>query len=156
MNIETETPATTRRLAPSEPARFCSRCAAPPPAPDAERRPAFERVCAACGLGVYLTSPAGPPPSTSFIVVSQDLQVSAVSQGAERIVGKEEKVCGSPVTSVLACPDGEAALRRALRRAALGFREASTLPVRAGGGTATAHVLPCGPPRAALVALIAV
>lgn len=155
MRADTETPATTKPQAAGEATRFCSRCASPPPPAEEDRRPAFERVCSACGLGVYLTSPAGSLPGSSFIVVSDDMQVSAVSEAAERVVGPEDEVGGSPLGSVLTSPRGEPALRRAVRRAALGFREASTLPVTVDGAPYTAHVLPCGPPRAALVTLLA-
>lgn len=153
MSTET-TRARTKPIATAEPARFCSRCAEPPVATENERRPAFDRVCASCGLGVYLVSPAGPPPVATYIVVSEDLKLAAVSEAAEKLLGEEQEMVGKPLGSVLTSPEGEAALRRAVRRAALGFREATSLPVRSGRTRFTARVLPCGPPRAALVALI--
>lgn len=143
----------------AERVRFCSRCAAHAE-PDAHERPAA-RVCARCGMGVYLSCAreALGTLGTFFVVVTEDLRVTAVSEGAESILGTEDAVVGTQLTSLMSSPLGDDALRRTVRRAAVGVREPGAVPVAPaapegrGFGPLEARVSPCGPPRAALIAL---
>jgi hypothetical protein len=68
-------------------------------------------------------------------------------------------VVGMPITTVLACPDGDAQLTRTLARAAGSGREVVNTTVtpasQPGGrkGPLAARIAGCGPPRAALLVL---
>jgi PAS domain-containing protein len=152
----------SKEAAPEAPAhgervRFCSRCGALPEDAEAEL-PRFQRVCGDCGMGVYLSAPAGARRAlaVAFLVVTEDLRVSAVSEAAERIFGAEAGIAGTPLTALLAGLEGDEPLRRAVRRAALGAQEIVELPVTAAPAAARrslAVIAPCGPPRAALVGI---
>ena len=140
--------------------RFCSRCAATSDGhgrTGAGRR--FNRVCDGCGMGVMLTCAAEMLPSAgaAFLVVTGDLRVSALSESAERIFGREAGVVDQPVTAILSAVDPDGALEPALRRAAAGAGETASVPVRAAGrrrgGTLSARIGTCELPRAALVVL---
>ena len=140
--------------------RFCSRCAAEA-SREAGDRPRAVRVCSACGMGVYLecAPEALGTLGTFFLVVTGDLVVSAVSQGAEELFGPERSLLGSRIETLVSCPLGDERMARTLRHAARGARDAEMLPLEpvaedAGGfGALEAHVSTCGPPRAALVAI---
>lgn len=140
--------------------RFCTRCAATEP--DGQLAPyGFNRVCSHCGMGVMLSAPSASIASSgaAFLVVTREGRISAVSEPAEYLVGEEAGLLGMPVTTAVTCPDGDEHLVRCVARAAGGGREtpdlAVTAAVRASGkyGRLGAHVVSCGPPRAALVVL---
>ncbi len=82
-----------------------------------------------------------------------------VSEAAERFVGPEEDLLGSPLESALSSPLGDEALGRAVRRAATIGRELVSMPVRVATPderrfrTLVGRIANCGPPRAALVLL---
>lgn len=144
----------------AERVRFCSRCGELADGRHSEG-PGRSRVCTACGMGVYLecTRDALGSLGTFFLVVGEDLRVAAVSEGAEGIFGEEEGLVGAPLEELLTSPLGEDSLTRTVRRAALGVREHVAVPIEAavdsarGFGRLEARVSPCGPPRAALVAI---
>lgn len=138
-------------------ARFCTRCGTVS-RQEAHERLRFERVCADCGMGVYLSCPADPLPP-SFLIVTGEGLIAAVSDGAEAIVGPEPGLVGSALGSLLTADDGGDVLERAVRRAALGMVEESTLFVRVASpegralGRIRTRIFACGPPRAALVTI---
>ena len=144
----------------AERVRFCSRCGTLAE-PGGQDRPGFRRVCTECGMGVYLTCAREGLGTlgTFFLVVNEDLRIGAVSEGAESIFGDERALVGAPLTRVLESPLGEERLRRAVCRAALGVRESLAVPIAAAAdearrfGPLVAKVSPCGPPRAALLAI---
>lgn len=134
--------------------RFCSRCGSLA-SPEDEDRPAA-RVCTSCGMGVYLACApdARGTLGTFFLVVARDMRITAVSEGAETIFGDEETLVGRTATAVLTSPIGDERLGRTIRRAAAGVRDGAAVPISAPGlGPLEAHISPCGPPRAALVAI---
>lgn len=144
----------------TERVRFCSRCGDIAES-DGSERPAFSRVCSSCGMGVYLecTRDALGTLGTFFLVVGDDLRVTAVSEGAEGIFGEEAELVGHELSEVVESPIGEDGLDRTVRSAALGVRERGAVPIvpvadgGRGFGPLEARVSPCGPPRAALVAI---
>jgi hypothetical protein len=146
-------PALTPR--PADRVRFCSRCGTLSEFDD------NGRVCGTCGMGMLLTAPAGAieGPDDPFLVVSDELKVVAVSSAAEKLFGAEATLLSSSLLSTLSGSDGDDALARAVRRAALGAREVVTVPVKGASaqarraGRLEARIAPCGPPRAALVVI---
>ena len=95
-----------------------------------------------------------------FVIVTDDLRVSAISHAAERILAPESEVVGSTLLSWISSPVGEERLALTIARAASGTRgDVVSLPVDLAvpeGGNARrleARVAPCGPPRAALLVL---
>ncbi len=142
--------------------RFCSRCGEPAVEPPAGEPPLIEqRVCAACGMGVLLrcSADALPGTGTAFVIVTQALEIGAVSEGAETIFGPEEKLLRSRLPDLLTSPIGDRKLARTISRAAIRVHEAVTVPARLIGeradaiGTMACRISTCGPPRAALVAV---
>jgi hypothetical protein len=121
----------------------------------------FDRVCTRCGMGVMLTAPrkALPGPGAAFVVVTREGRISAVSEGAESLVGEERGLLGMPIASALASTDGDELLARQVARAAGAGREvaqATVTPVLQAGEKPTglsARIASCGPPRAALLVL---
>lgn len=144
----------------AERVRFCSRCGDLADSQGGDR-PGRARVCASCGMGVYLecTRDALGSLGTFFLVITEDLRVGAVSEGAEGIFGEEASLVGVSLTDLLTSPLGADKLARTVRRAAVGVRERVAVPVEPasedarGFGPLEARVSPCGPPRAALVAI---
>ena len=137
---------------------FCSRCGAFPTGRDRRRPgPDVERVCGVCGMGVMLGSPRGAltHPGAAFVVVTDDLRVSAVSQPAEALFGAEPEVIGSTLLGLISSPLGDDELATRVALAANGGREVVELPVRIqasrGPESFRARIAPCGPPRGALV-----
>jgi hypothetical protein len=142
--------------------RFCARCGEPAIDPPAAEPPPFEqRICGACGMGVLLRcSPAAlPGTGTMFMVVTRSLEIGALSESAETIFGREEKLLGRNVLDLLSCPIGERKFARAVSQAALRVHEPLMMPARLNDeradaiGTMACRISTCGPPRAALVAL---
>ena len=140
---------------PREQARFCSRCGAQPVGRRRSDRPSLERVCGVCGMGIMLGCPrdAAPSQGAAFLVVTDDLRVTAVSEGAEIFFGPELERLGSTLLSILS----SAGLGVEVARAANGARHAALLTARVaapdGGPQLRARVSSCGPPRAALILL---
>src|SRR5919201_4321449 len=96
--------------------RFCSRCGITCEERELGAKPAgLERVCSRCGMGVMLSCSrdALPTDGMSFLIVTEDLRVSAVSEAAERIFGQETELLGTMLFTTMACPLGleELALR---------------------------------------------
>jgi hypothetical protein len=126
--------------------RFCSRCGEPavdPPVGDPP--PAYEqRVCGVCGMGILLRCGADalPGAKASFAIVSRTLEIAAVSEAGESILGPEEKLIGKSLLDLLTSPVGDRRLARAVSQAALRVHDPLTMPCR---------ISTCGPPRAALV-----
>jgi ribosomal protein S27AE len=153
---------TTPVEAPSK-KRFCSRCGEPaidPPATD-EPPPFEQRVCGVCGMGVLLRCNADALPGAggAFLIVTQSLQVGAVSETAETIFGPEDKLTGTGLMDLLTSPIGDRKLARIAARAALRVHDAVTVPARLTGekadaiGTMACRISTCAPPRAALIAV---
>jgi hypothetical protein len=142
--------------------RFCSRCGEPAVAPPAGEPLPFEpRVCGTCGMGVLLrcNADALPGTGTAFVIVTQSLEIGAVSEGAETIFGPEEKLVRQKLLDLLTSPIGDRKLARTVSRAAIRPHETVTIPARLTGeradaiGTMACRISTCGPPRAALVAV---
>jgi hypothetical protein len=110
-------------------------------------------------MGVLLTCAreALPRRGGAFLVVTDDLSISAVSEGAEAIFGSEASLVGSGLLGCVSSPLGEDAVARCVGGAATGSREVVTVPFYASGPKARrfkrleCRVATCGPPRAALV-----
>jgi hypothetical protein len=142
--------------------RFCSRCGV-----TREERelgfnpPDTERVCSECGMGVMLVCErdALPGDGMAFLIVTEDLRISAVSAAAERIFGAEMELVGTMLFTTLTCPLGLEELALRVGRAAGGDRDVILLPIELERGARPsfrgleARVSSCGPPRGALVAL---
>lgn len=142
--------------------RFCTRCAATSEEPEAALIGyGSDRVCDRCGMGVILTGPtkAFPSPGAACVVVSRDGRISAVSEAAERLLGPEQGLLGTPVTSSLTSRQGDEQLMRTIARAAGGGREVTQTeivaasPVARSAGRLHARIASCGPPRAAVLVL---
>jgi PAS domain-containing protein len=138
-----------RRGQPPRAVRFCSSCG------EVAENGTQRRVCPSCGLGVLLSaSPdALPKASGGFAVVDRDLRVTAVSAAGVRILG--EDATGRLLPSLVSARDGNGELSRQVARAASGLSGTARLEVSVAGrrGRFEARISPCGPPRAALVAL---
>jgi hypothetical protein len=142
----------------SRPIRFCSRCGHPAEEPPG--RPArARRVCDRCGMGMVLTCPrdAMPGEAAAFLIVTFELEVSAVSEAGEKIFGAEQGLIGTFLLDLLTSPMGDDQLVRHTGIAAQRHYDPVVLPVRlrserAGEvGTMAARIATCGPPRAALL-----
>jgi hypothetical protein len=142
--------------------RFCSHCGV-----TREERelgfnpPDVERVCSDCGMGVMLVCERDALPSDgmAFLVVTEDLRISAVSEAAERLFGREMDLVGTMLFTTITCPLGLEELALRVGRAAGGDRDVILLPIELERGARPsfrgldARVSSCGPPRGALVAL---
>lgn len=112
-------------------------------------------------MGIMLTAPrkALPGPGAAFVVVTREGRISAVSEGAESLIGEEPGLLGMPLASALASTDGDERLARQVARATGAGREvaqATVTPVLQAGENSTrlsARIAGCGPPRAALLVL---
>jgi hypothetical protein len=143
-----------------EPIRFCARCGQL--AEGRGWRPEgvwHDRVCGACGMGLVLSCDPGALQDTEamFLVVTGELEVSAVSESAERIFASEEAMIGTPLLAWVSSPLGDQELARRVALAAWSIRPPVGLPLSARRapashlGTLTGRVATCGPPRAALI-----
>jgi hypothetical protein len=142
----------------SRPIRFCSRCGHPSEEPPG--RPArVRRVCDRCGMGMVLTCPrdALPGEAAAFLIVTFELEVSAVSEAGEKIFGSEEGLIGTFLLDLVTSPMGDDKLARQTGMAAQRHCDPVVLPVRLSSeragevGTMAARIATCGPPRAALL-----
>jgi PAS domain-containing protein len=110
-------------------------------------------------MGVVLTCRNGvvPGEDAAFLICTHELRVSAISEAAERIFGKQDEVLGADLLELVSCPLGEVQLGRHAALAALRPGEPVVLPLRLLSdehrriGTLAARIATCGPPRAALV-----
>jgi hypothetical protein len=118
-----------------------------------------DRICRRCEMGMMLSCSREALPGTaaSFIVVTYQQRVSAVSEAGEQIFGPEQSLVNTPLLDVLTSPLGDLELARHVSRAAERPSEPVVLPVRLAKvgkvrvGTMAARVATCGPPRAALL-----
>lgn len=139
--------------------RFCSRCGLPG-GDTADNPDPFSRarVCEECGMGLLLSCArdALPGAGASFVIVTSEGLVSAVSEAGEQIFGLEADVVGRPFFDLVSSPMGDDSLAKAVAQAALRPREPVVMPVRTEAGpprigTLAARISTCGPPRGALV-----
>jgi PAS domain-containing protein len=97
------------------------------------------------------------PDASALLVCTYELEVTAVSEAAERFFGAEDAVVGTHLLELVTCPLGDEQLARHSALAAQRAREPVALPLRLrseereGVGTLAARVATCGPPRAALL-----
>jgi hypothetical protein len=150
---------TSPAIAPVTWSWFCGHCAAPSPSGEAPGPNA--RVCRKCELGLLLETrnDFAPRPGDAFVVVDSALLVQAMSADAEQLLGVSEPLAvNRPVSELLVPADVEPGDRS-------GF--ASTIVTAIAGEAEPAHrfvrprnmfgvrvraeIVPCGPPRAALV-----
>jgi hypothetical protein len=125
-----------------EKVEFCSYCGQF----DGESR----RVCSKCGLGVMLETDGAvlQVPGAPFVVVKSDGRISAVSETAEGLLGKQEALIGRPLLSLISGPG----LARMVAMAGYGHGGPYELSVeRLAGGRLHATIGTCGLPRAAVV-----
>ncbi|MCA1698422.1 MAG: hypothetical protein LC790_05755 [Actinobacteria bacterium] len=98
-----------------------------------------------------------PGDRAAFLIGTVELEVSAVSEAAERLFGDEQAILGSSLLDVLTSPFGHERLARAVRGAAMRASDPEVMPVHGttdtarAAGTLAARISTCGPPRAALV-----
>ena len=142
--------------------RFCSRCGVVREERELPFNPPdMERVCGDCGMGVMLTAgrDALPTSGMAFLIVTEDLRISAVSEAAERIFGSETELLGSMLFTTMTSPLGLEELALRIARAAGGDRDVILIPIELERGARPsfrrleARVSNCGPPRGALVAI---
>jgi PAS domain-containing protein len=122
---------------------FCSYCG---------RFGGGQRVCPSCGLGVLLETDATAlrNPGAAFVIARADGRISAVSQAAEKMLGKQDSLIGRPLLALINGQD----LARFVATAGAGHGGPFRLEVtQIGGGTLRAVVATCTNPRAALVVL---
>ena len=110
---------------------------------------------------MILTCPrdALPGEAAAFLILDYELNVSAVSQAAERFFGKEKTLIGTGLLDLVTSPLGDDQLVRKASVAAQRPSDPTVMPVRllapsgaAGSvGTLAARIATCGPPRAALL-----
>ena len=95
----------------------------------------------------------------SFLIVTEDLRISAGSEGAERIFGTETELLGKMLFTVVSSPLGLEELALRIAKAAGGDRDVILIPIqlerggRPGYNRLEARLAHCGPPRGALVAI---
>jgi hypothetical protein len=113
-------------------------------------------------MGLMLRAPDDVAPSAgeAFLIVDRALAVCAVSETAEDAVGVTEPFAIGRLISELVVPEatapGAEGLLMLVRRAVLDGGPPRRTPARVAGEGAdvvTVRVGPCGPPRAALIAL---
>jgi hypothetical protein len=129
--------------------RFCSRCGR------VSGRPT--RVCDRCESGVLLGCRQEALPGDAFMICTYELEVSAVSEAGEEILGEQDGLVGSKLLDLATCPLGDEQLARHVALAAARPREPVVVPLRLRSekgsalGMLAARITTCGPPRAALV-----
>ena len=96
-------------------------------------------------------------PGEAFLICTYELEVSAVSEAGEEILGEQDTLVGSKLLELATCPLGDEQLARHVALAAARPREPVVVPVRLRSekgsalGMLAARITTCGPPRAALV-----
>jgi hypothetical protein len=112
-----------------------------------------------CELGTVLRAPPGLRPrfDEAFVIVDERLHLQAVSRHAEALLMiSEPTVVALPITDVLFPEGGPPALAGVIEEVVGGSSLGSTLKLRAADDPLRAfavRVVPCGPPRAALLVL---
>ena len=101
---------------------------------------------------------AMPGDAAAFLIVTYELEISAVSLAGERIFGKEDTLVGRHLLEVVTSPMGDDQLTRDTGLAAQQPSDPVVMPLRVTipkraryVGTLAARIATCGPPRAALV-----
>jgi hypothetical protein len=136
--------------------RFCSRCAHTSEQPRGHLS-VPRRICDRCESGVLLTCRREALATEAFLIFGHDLTITAVSEPAEPILGREDRLVGAHLLDLVSCPLGDEQLSRHGMLAAQRPREEVALPLRLRGGqgnpvgTLVARLGTCGPPRAALL-----
>jgi hypothetical protein len=110
-------------------------------------------------MGMVLTCPrvALPGEAAAFVILTFELEVSAVSEAGEEIFGSERGLIGTYLLDLLTSPMGDDQLARHTGIAAQRHCDPVVLPVRLRSararqvGTMAARIATCGPPRAALL-----
>jgi hypothetical protein len=112
-------------------------------------------------MGLILNCPreALPGEAAAFLILDYELNVSAVSEAAERYFGKEKGLIGTALLDLVTSPLGDDQLVRQASVAAQRPCDPTVMPVRlltdtegaASVGTMAARIATCGPPRAALL-----
>lgn len=98
-----------------------------------------------------------PGAGAAFLIATVELQVNAVSVGAEEVFGNERDLLGLSLLDIVLSPMGEPQLAKAVGQAALRAREPVVIPMRGrspraqAAGMLAGRISTCGPPRAALV-----
>jgi hypothetical protein len=110
-------------------------------------------------MGMVLTCPrdALPGEASAFLILTYELEVSAVSEAGEKIFGPEQALIGAQLLDLLMSPMGDDRLVRQTSTAAQRPTDPVVMPVRLVSerarqvGTMAARIATCGPPRAALL-----
>jgi hypothetical protein len=110
-------------------------------------------------MGMVLTCPrdALPGEAAAFLILTYELEVSAVSEAGEKIFGRERGLIGARLLELLTSPLGDDQLVRHASSAAQRPSDSIVIPVRLVSdrarqvGTMAARIATCGPPRAALL-----
>jgi hypothetical protein len=110
-------------------------------------------------MGMVLTCPrdALPGEAAAFVILTFELEISAVSEAGEKIFGREQGVIGGHLLDLLTSPMGDDQLVRHTSIAAQRPCDPVVLPVRllseraSEVGTMAGRIATCGPPRAALL-----
>ena len=95
----------------------------------------------------------------SFLIVTEDLRISAVSEAAERIFGSETELLGTMLFTAIIEPAGSRGARCGDRARGRRRPRRAALPIelerggRPGFRDLEARIASCGPPRGALVAI---
>jgi hypothetical protein len=120
-------------------------------------------VCRSCGLGLLLETreDAAPSAHDAFLVVDSSLRVHGMSKHAEVLLGvREDLVVNRPLAELLVTADAESGdtggFAAAIADAVASGDEpahAFVRPWNTYGVRVRARIVPCGPPRAALIVL---
>jgi hypothetical protein len=110
-------------------------------------------------MGMVLSCPrdALPGAAAAFLILTYQLEVSAVSEAGEKIFGPEQGLIGAQLLDLLMSPLGDDQLVRHASTAARRPSDPVVLPVRLTSrrarqvGTMAGRIATCGPPRAALL-----
>ena len=95
--------------------------------------------------------------AATFLILTYELSVSAVSEAGEKVFGPEKSTVGAHLLDLVTSPLGDDQLARHASIAAQRQCEAVVMPVRLlskrarNVGTLAARIATCGPPRAALL-----
>jgi PAS domain-containing protein len=139
------------------PTAFCGHCGARPRRPPSQAE--LTSLCEFCSIGVMLeTDRAAAPDGDPFVIVDANLEILAVSDRAETLLGMfEQDARGRPITDFmvgsersLGCTDNFAvAIADSFISQRIELANAMLRGRR--GGELTLRIASCTPPRAALV-----